>query len=116
MRFFGKKAKEKLSSIARSTDENPISNSKYRGVQVIPNQEVCCDAVRPMIGKRFLSDEVPNLPVDGCDADECRCSYELFSDRRTDHRRQADVVSEVAGQILTNDKRSSKLPGRRRED
>ncbi|MDH3531411.1 MAG: hypothetical protein OEO82_00700 [Gammaproteobacteria bacterium] len=116
MRFFGKKAKEKLSSITKSAHDNPDNSSKYRGVQVNPNQEICCAAVRAMVGKRFLSHEVPALPLDDCDADDCRCSYELFSDRRTDYRRKAGVVSDVAGQILSNDQRSSKTRGRRRED
>lgn len=47
-----------------------------------------CAAVREFAGKRFLSGEAPDLPVPGCTAAVCRCSYVHFGDRRVGDRRE----------------------------
>jgi hypothetical protein len=60
----------------------PAPSADFRCVQVNANDAGCCDAVRAIAGKRFLPDEIPDLPLAGCDAESCNCSYELFSDRR----------------------------------
>lgn len=46
-----------------------------------------CEAVQKLSGKRFLSDEAPQLPVPGCSAHNCTCSYIHFEDRRQHDRR-----------------------------
>ncbi len=58
------------------------TGNRYRGVEVRPGEGDCCSAVRAIRGKRFLSNEVPPLPLPECDARKCRCTYELFADRR----------------------------------
>ncbi len=64
--------------------------SNYRGVEVHAGALGCCAAVREIRGKRFLSDEVPALPLPGCNAEDCGCTYELFADRRRSHDRRLD--------------------------
>ena len=81
--------------------------SRYRGVQVNGIRADCCAAVQAVAGQRFLSDEVPMLPLSGCDANDCRCTYELFDDRRTDIRRASDETFDIASQLCGQDNRSS---------
>ena len=80
--------------------------SRYRGVQVNGIRADCCAAVQAVAGQRFLSDEVPMLPLRGCDANDCRCTYELFDDRRTDIRRASDETFHIASQLCEQDNRS----------
>jgi len=54
--------------------------------------EVCagvhaCKAVRQFGRVRYLSSEAPGLPVSGCTAQQCACSYVHHPDRREDDRR-----------------------------
>ena len=112
-----------LASLAgeRSTSKTTASNgdtekSKYRGVEVIGSHAGCCEEVRAIAGKRFLSSEVPKLPLDGCDAGACDCSYKLFDDRRDDVRRGSDVAFDMVGQYREHDNRSSTSSGRRTSD
>ena len=110
-----------LSSLARlggtqptTASERSASNSKYRGVQINGVGNHCCEAVHAIAGKRFLSMEVPKLPLSGCTASDCRCIFELFDDRRTDIRRASDVAFDLATELWQQDGRSS--PGRRHDD
>lgn len=90
--------------------------SKYRGVQIKPLGPGCCEAVRATMGSRYLSNEVPVLPLDGCDAISCKCTYELFENRRTDYRRAADMILDIATRMWPCDKRGAASAGRRSED
>ncbi len=92
------------------------SASRYRGVQINTIEAECCAAVRKISGRRFLSHEVPRLPLGGCDAAECRCSYELFEDRRTGMRRKPEVGTGQFYQLRTLDERSHPCFGRRQDD
>jgi len=110
-----------LASLARkqttqTTSKCVTEKSRYRGVQVNGNRAGCCEAVQAVAGKRFLSDEVPKLPLNGCDANDCRCSYKLFDDRRTEIRRGSDVAFDIASQLCEQDNRSGTSSGRRSHD
>lgn len=60
----------------------PRSSSSFRCVQINANGKARCAAAIALRGRRFLPEEIPSLPLPGCDSDACDCSYELFSDRR----------------------------------
>lgn len=90
--------------------------SRFRGVEIIPDEDGCCGAVADLAGKRMLSHEVPKLPLPDCTAAECRCKYELFDDRRTDVRRAADEVYDIASVLFEDDQRSLSRTGRRTND
>ncbi len=48
---------------------------------IFAEDERTCQAVRAYDGKAFEPDEVPELPVPGCDAEACRCIYgNVFED------------------------------------
>lgn len=99
-----------------TTSKRVNEKSRYRGVQVHGKRAGCCEAVRAVAGKRFLSNEVPKLPLSGCDASDCRCSYELFDDRRTEIRRGPDVAFDISSQVPEQDDRSITSSGRRTDD
>jgi len=70
-----------------SGNAEPAYPAKYRCVRVNPGA-VPCGLARNIAGRRFLPDEIPALPLPGCDAGACECSYELLDDRR-DGKREA---------------------------
>ena len=90
--------------------------SRYRGVQVNPGDGGGCAAASALTGQRFLSDDVPSLPLADCDAESCHCTYELFDDRRTDARRVSDVAFDIVGEYYEDEKRNRTMSGRRRSD
>jgi len=109
-------SKEKFQRAGGKTNKATSNQSKFRGVQLNPNNDDCCEAVRESICKRFLSNQVPMLPLTGCDSGDCRCTYQLYDDRRTDIRRAGDVVHDLLGQLRLANRRSAQLPGRRCSD
>ncbi|MDX1516732.1 MAG: hypothetical protein R3288_07825 [Woeseiaceae bacterium] len=76
----------------------------------------CCQAAETIAGQRYLSDEVPRLPLDHCDSEICACSYQLFDDRRTDPRRASDVGYDIASEVRTGENRRVEPAGRRNAD
>lgn len=116
MGFFANLIGKKGAPAKKAAPKRINHKSKYRGVQVNPRGEDCCEVARAAVGLRYLSDDVPMLPLDGCDAADCQCTYELFSDRRTDFRRAADVALGIASRLWQSDKRSAESMGRRSED
>ncbi len=98
------------------TSERSNSRSRYRGVQLNFSWPGCCKAIRAVAGVRFLSHEIPRLPLAGCDAADCRCSYELFEDRRTRARRALEATPGIAHQFRAWEERNHDLRGRRRDD
>ena len=69
--------------------------SRYRGVEVVPDGSGCCSAAAEINGKRFLSNEVPQLPLPDCDRAICNCRYELFADRRRSHREDRRLMTDA---------------------
>lgn len=100
----------------KAANDSDYKSSKYRGVQVTVNTDACCEAARELTGQRFLSDDVPMLPLDDCDANNCQCTYKLYDDRRTDFRRASDVTFDIATQLCEDDNRNSDTTGRRNDD
>ena len=42
---------------------------------VAPDDDRTCKVARALDGKVFAADEAPDLPLEGCDADICRCIF-----------------------------------------
>jgi hypothetical protein len=61
-------------------------DKKYRAVGIRP-QLHSCQAVHALENIRFLAQDAPHFPVNGCDSRDCRCQYIYFSDRRDEERR-----------------------------
>ena len=116
MGFLARLAGRQTASPKKAANDCNYESSKYRGVQVTASTDACCEAAKAISGKRFLSDNVPMLPLDDCDANNCQCTYKLYDDRRTDCRRASDLGSDIATQLSENSHRNSELAGRRIDD
>lgn len=79
---------------SRRSKTAAADRGNYRAVEVLPGHDGCCAEAEEILGKRFLSDEVPMLPLTGCDAESCGCTYKLFSDRRRTAEEQETPVSD----------------------
>jgi hypothetical protein len=102
------------SKVTANQGETP--KHPFRGVEVILNKNGCCEAAKAIAGQRFLTDQVPMLPLSGCDVAECRCTYLHFNDRRTDYRRASDLSFDMASHLREDDRRSTTSSGRRHDD
>lgn len=66
----------------------PVQAQLYASAAVVTQEDQCCEAAASVAGQRFLTAEVPMLPLEGCTrVDACSCKYQKFSDRRQDDRR-----------------------------
>lgn len=83
------------------------------GAVEIQMRHAACDAARALSGRRYLANEAPALPLPGCTAAQCKCSFVKLSDRRTEDRRleHAGLSSSL---FLANDRRDRS--GRRDKD
>jgi len=116
MGFFSKlNGKPAVVSKTTSSQHETAAND-YRGVEVISSQSECCEAAKAIAGQRFLSDELPMLPLRDCDVAECQCTYKRFEDRRSDIRRASDLSYDMASQLRDDDQRVSTSRGRRSDD
>jgi hypothetical protein len=93
---------------ARTARHHFISNP-WHAVSVVPSEGACAKA-RGSSRMRFLSNDAPPLPLEGCDARTCRCHYRHHEDRRRMPRRAAD------GGPMGGRDRWSGLERRRRPD
>jgi len=68
-------------------------SGSFWGVRIQPGK---CAAIRPFGGRRFTFEEAPDLPLPGCKAWRCSCTYIGVPERRRDERRihndRRDVV------------------------
>jgi hypothetical protein len=63
---------------------------KYRAAEVIAATGAC-DAARSLMNLRFLTVEVPLLPLKTCDRPaSCKCIYRHFDDRRREFPRRGE--------------------------
>jgi hypothetical protein len=77
------------------------------GAIEIRTRRSACDAARALEGQRFLTKDAPLLPLKGCTAVQCSCSFGKLSDRRTDGRR-LEHGGLSASLFLTNSRRKKR--------
>jgi hypothetical protein len=65
----------------------------FHAVSIRFDQRSACDAARKLKKQRFLSAEAPRLPLPGCTARQCACSYRRYADRRAGSRRASETGS-----------------------
>jgi len=74
--------------------------SAYHCVEVKSRYDAC-EAVLELHGKRYLSSEAPNLPVQDCNV-KCQCHFKHHEDRRSEDRRDAFSASGIHYDGLKN--------------
>ncbi len=79
----------------------------YRAAEIVVEKRAC-NAVLGLAGTRFLMDEVPHIPVRGCDARKCSCIYLHHEDRRDnsgDRRAEFSALTQAYNTNLGNPER-----------
>lgn len=65
--------------------------SRFRCVRVHAGAGAC-HAARRIDGELYFPDDIPKLPLEGCDNGNCACGYELRDDRRTTRRDETNKL------------------------
>ena len=102
-----------------ATNSRVQARSPYRATSVICGENAC-SAAREIQGTRFLDVDrnVPKLPLTGCDAGHCACTYEHHDDRRSsdEDRRHPNALQADLYAHSGNEERRSTRRGRRKTD
>ena len=95
----------------------PDEPGAYRSAE-IQFQDCACDAVKEMEGKRFLSREVPLIPLPDCTSSDCKCTYIRHKDRRdwSKDRRESFISQSSQYTASGNDERREKVDRRADEE
>lgn len=82
-------------------------NALFWGVQM---DQPGCEAARAILDKQYTFDEVPDMPLEGCDSPTCTCLFRGLLDRRKLNRRSGgDRRNEVRfDEKGSSDRRSRK--------
>ncbi|MCB1894699.1 MAG: hypothetical protein H6945_04080 [Zoogloeaceae bacterium] len=101
-------------TLAKAPQPERMSQFPYRCVSVVggPN---ACSAVELVRGRRYLPDQAPPLPLPGCTASVCECTYRHHRDRRSRDRRNEWDPRQHAWNH-DNSERRKKKRGRRHDD
>ena len=82
------RARQKKAAMEAEASPKSEIQGEFRAV-AMQYSENACDAAKAMTGRRFLATEAPELPLKECDFDDCRCTFDHFSDRRSKSDRRA---------------------------
>jgi hypothetical protein len=89
-------------------------SSKWHAVSIVL-QGTSCAAATLCRSRRFLSAQLPSLPLRDCDrAADCPCKYKHYEDRRAGVRRSDDVHRDLRSEFVDRNRRSTR--GRRTVD
>jgi hypothetical protein len=69
-----------------SASRAPRVTKRFAAVEIRPRNDAC-EAAHALEGQRFLSNQAPALPLEGCSATQCGCRFVKLSDRRDEERR-----------------------------
>jgi hypothetical protein len=91
-------------------------SGRYRGVSI----EAHCAASHALAGREYGFTEAPRLPVEGCDAPVCPCTYiglverRSGGDRRGEHDRRRVLRAGATDRRSGHGRRKTDQPGRDR--
>lgn len=102
---------KKQNKSAASTVAKPKPVPRYDAVEVVPAAYGACPAVLAIAGKRYLSRDLPKLPLPDCDKAHCECGYRRHRDRRAGSRRSGGLQG--AKLEIEQEQEDRRIPGRR---
>jgi hypothetical protein len=85
-------ANSNLARLTKALDDNadsPLFQPQFKCVLVKPTT-LSCQLARDLSTKALLVDDAPILPLEGCNALQCHCSFTHRDDRRTGVDRRAN--------------------------
>lgn len=89
----------------------------FHSVSIVNNGS-CCEQIEALSGKRFLSKDAPEIPMEECTKANCQCRYQHHEDRRqlgNDRRVEYGVTRELFGAFGEQNRRD-RPKGRRATD
>lgn len=89
----------------------------FHSVSIVNNGS-CCEQIEALSGKRFLSKDAPEIPMEECTMANCQCRYQHHEDRRqlgNDRRVEYGVTRELFGAFGEQNRRD-RPKGRRATD
>lgn len=122
LRFKAQAANKKAPPTAAKTraaeKPKPQVKNRFRATSITCGEDSCA-AVQVFAGKRYLveANDIPPLPVTGCDAKKCACTYSHHADRRDpddDRRGPPGLRSDLHSYARESDRRRKR--GRRKSD
>ena len=78
--LYRRRVQSEILRSGRPVESRAVTNP-FHAVSITPGEN-CCRAADALAGTRFLSAEAPTMPLYGCDAASCTCSYAHHEDRR----------------------------------
>ena len=100
---------------AAKTTSPGKKSSEFHAVAIICNDSAC-DAAKALLGKRFLSDDVPRLPLDDCTSLACECQFRHYADRRHATNRRSQFSADISGVTGVHKQNERKRNKDRRSD
>jgi hypothetical protein len=97
---------------------NPANKSSEFHAVAINCSDSACDAAKALLGKRFLSNDAPRLPLDECTVPTCECRFRHYADRRNAKNRRNQFAAGIGGDtgIHKQDERETKKDRRSAPD
>ncbi|MCK5647788.1 MAG: hypothetical protein KAI22_02825 [Gammaproteobacteria bacterium] len=93
--FFGKKKSPKIKSRSPETRKEKLLKLAQSDLYYSVTLTRCgCTASSKLIGKSFVFDKAPPLPLEECTASQCTCEYQGVVNRRRLKRR--DIVRRIS--------------------
>ncbi len=74
----------------QSSAADARSQRGWHAVAIVGTSQACA-AAKACKQSRYLSVDAPRLPLAGCDAAVCDCTYQHFPDRRSEPRRDEEA-------------------------
>ena len=76
---------------------NPANKSSEFHAVAITCNDSACDAAKALLGKRFLSNDAPRLPLEDCTLPACECQFRHYADRRNPKNRRSQFSGGIGG-------------------
>ena len=87
----------------------------YSAASIHYRENACC-AVKAIGDKRFLASKAPLLPLPECNANNCKCAYQRYDDRREQDNRRAPFSLQVDLHVMAGNADRRSLKSRRDSD
>ena len=100
---------------ARQRKPSVINEPSYQAIEIRPGL-ISCEEASALAGQRFLSDDAPELPLPGCDKNNCHCRYAHLDDRRSGEERRLPFDKTIAFDIHAKAEKRSATSDRRRPE